>query len=185
MQSEEKHLIAALSELDDCLLPYDQLWADRLRQTAVEAKALFDSGADIASRFDFVNSHNYSTAGMGSLNDSVVTDTCALRQHTLYQAITNSLRMYWKQLGRESHNYADFALIPDGAKVFLISGKTIFRNSVYSTDVTDSDASSNPWIVLRSEGPDITGMPSYTIRSAGRFRSARHEALEIAGARFD
>ena len=179
MQSDEQHLIERLNELAECLLPYDELWPDMLKQAAFEARALFGGGADIASKFDFVNSHNYSTAGMGSLNDGVVPEACTPHQRNLYQAINDLLRIYWKQLGRESHNYADFALINDGAKVLLIPGKIIFRNGVYSTEVPADEASEQFWVVLRCDGPDITNMPSYIIQQGNAFRSARHEALEV------
>jgi len=180
MQSDEQHLIEHLNELAECLLPYDKLWPDMLKQAAFEAKALFDGSADIASKFEFVNSHNYSTAGMSSLNDGVVPEACTPHQRNLYQTIKDLLRIYWKQLGRESHNYADFALIRDGAKVLLIPSKIVFRNGVYSTEVpADAAASEQLWVVLRCDGPDITNMPSYTIRHGNTFRSARHEALEV------
>jgi hypothetical protein len=182
MQSEEQNLVSYMDELADCLFGHDTLWPDLLRQHATEAKALFDCNADLADKFDFVNSHNYSTAGMGSLNDGVVPESCKSHQRNLYRTINDLLRIYWKQLGRESHTYSDFALIADGAAVRLIPGKTIFRNGVYSTEVRPGEGE-HVWTVVRCDGPDITGMPYYAIRLGNHFRSARHESLAIVSPR--
>jgi len=182
LQSDEEQLIVQLRSLADCLLPHDAVYPDLLTKTADEAQALFERHADIGEKFDFVNSHNFSTAGMGSLNDGVVPETCTSHQHNLYRSINDLLRLYWKQLGRESYNYSDFVLIADGTEVRLIPGKTIFRNGVYSTDVKPSEAE-QIWTVFRCDGPDITGMPHYAIYVGNRIRSARHESLAIVGSR--
>ena len=87
---------------------------------------------------------------------TVLFPACKHHQRTLYQTINKLLRVYWKQLGRKSHNYADFALIRNGAKVFLFPSKVIFRNGVYSTEVpADAAASEQLWVVLRCDGPEL------------------------------
>jgi hypothetical protein len=35
------------------------------------------------------------------------------------------------------------------------------------------------WFIVRSEGPDVTNMPSYLIRCGSSFRSARQESLAV------
>src|SRR5262245_19879805 len=126
MESLEQQLITHLNKLADCLSSFDKFWSDLLRQAATETKTLFDRDAEVRDKFDFMNSHNYSTGGMGSLNDGVVPESCKSHQMNLYRTVDDLLRIYWKQLGRESHNYFDFTLIPSGALVRLIPGKTIF-----------------------------------------------------------
>jgi hypothetical protein len=126
MKAEEQNLITYLTQLAECLRPHDKWWADKLKQTTVEAEALFKHDADVNSRFEFVSGNDYSTGGMGSLNDGIVPDICKSHQRSLYKAINDLLRVYWKEMGREWHDYSKFELIPEDTQVKLIPGKIIF-----------------------------------------------------------
>ena len=179
MLEQEQQLIYSLTQLSDCLRGFDKWWPLELQRVAGEASVLFRGNSDLAEKFDFVSTHNYSTGSMGSLNDGVVPDGCKSQQRELYKSINELLRLYWKELGREWHDYSTFNLLCEGAKVCLIPGKVIFCNSVYSAEVLpEEEHLERPWVVLRCEGPDITNMPTYTVRRDNTFRSARHEALK-------
>jgi uncharacterized membrane protein len=82
MQSEEEQLITHLKALADCLMTNDAFWPNFLRQMAAEVQSLLERNADVVEKFDFINSNNLSTAGMGSINDDVVPETCGSITHT-------------------------------------------------------------------------------------------------------
>jgi len=181
MEDYEKRLAGALNEMSVCLGLREKRWSEMWRDAFAEAQRLFESGAEVRAKYDFVTRIRYYYGGMGPFNDIWIPDECEQLKTDLYQLIKDARRQYWRQLGNEWHDYSRFQLLPNGTKAKLIPGKVMFKESEsYQVIVSDNPkAAEQVWTILRCDGPDITNMPTYTISSDNHFGSARQEALEL------
>jgi hypothetical protein len=118
---------------------------------------------------------------MGSLNDIEMPGDCQRLHEDLFSAVRGVLRVYWRALGRQSHD-GKVAPFPIGASVRLVPGAVrYFERDESPVVIQDTPAvRSQTWRVVRYEGPDITNMPSYLVRHEDTFMTARHESLVSA-----
>ncbi len=119
---------------------------------------------------------------MGSLNDVPMPGDCQRLHEELFSAVEGALRLYWRALGRQSHD-GKVTLFPIGAAVRLVPGAIrYFERDESPVVIQDTPAvRSQTWRVVRYEGPDITNMPSYLVQHDDTFMAARHESLVSAG----
>lgn len=183
MNQKEQVLITYLADISECLHPHDDWWSEKFKEDSIQAQNLFDRDAESKDKYDFVRRIlSYYESGMGGLHDSVP-EECAHQKTVIFDSVKELLRFYWRELGREWHDYSNFDIIPDGRQV-LIPNRVIYqRPDFLPTIVPDTEeVSKQVWSVLKCQGPDITNMPSYLvkcIKGGSAWRSARHEALEI------
>ena len=114
MEDYEKRLIGALNEISVCLGPREKRWSEMWRDAFVKAQRLFESGAEVRAKYDFVTRIRYYYGGMGSFNDIWIPDECEQLKTDLYQLIKDARRQYWRQLGNKWHDYSRFQLLPNG-----------------------------------------------------------------------
>ena len=77
MEDYEKRLIGALNEMSVCLGPREKRWSKMWRDAFVKAKRLYESGAEVRAKYDFVTRIRYYYGGMGSFNDIWIPDATA------------------------------------------------------------------------------------------------------------
>jgi hypothetical protein len=178
--SEENKLLASLKRLSEALRPHDSHWAGILATLHDEAAGEFASGSPIGRRYQLARKIEQLFGGMGSLNDISLPGECERLHGELFAAVESVLRVYWRGLGRPSHEVR-VPLLPVGAAVRLIPGKVQYYNRDESPVVVADtpEVRRRTWRVVRYDGPDITNMPSYHLRSDNMFMSARHESLEL------
>ena len=185
MNQKEQALVTYLSKLSKCLQA-DQWWSEKFDQDSIEAQNLFNREADLKDKYALARKVlSYYEGGMGGLLDSVP-EECTQTNTILFELTTDLLRAYWKELGREWHDYSAFDLIPDGARVRLMPNKVIYQRPDHpATIVPDTEeVAKQVWSILKCEGPDVTNMPSYLIKcieGGSSWRSARHESLAVIG----
>jgi hypothetical protein len=183
MKQKEQELITYLADMSRCLHSHDDWWSEKFNADSIQANNLFNRDAELKDKYDFVRRIlSYYESGMGGLHE-IVPEECAKTKTVIYESINDLLRRYWRELGREWHDYSNFDIIPDGAEVKLIPSKVIYQRPDYPpTIVPDTEVTKQVWSVLKCQGPDITNMPSYLIKcveGGSAWRSARQEALEV------
>ena len=115
--------------------------------------------------------------GMGSVNDFPWSREGMQAKEVLYEALQDVLRVYWRDLGHESHDATQFRLLAIGTEVRLIPGKTAFiGRDGKPTGVKPREAKAT-WTVEAHHPPDVSGMPMYLLKSSNHYHLVRHEAL--------
>jgi hypothetical protein len=178
--SEEDELVASLQRLSDALQPHDSHWAGILARLQAEVAAEFACSSPVGQRYQIARKIEQLFGGMGSLNDIVMPGECQRLHGDLFAAVESVLRVYWRALGRPSHD-SRVRLLPVGAAVRLIPGMVRYYNRDESPVVVADTppVRTQTWRVVRYNGPDITNMPSYQLQCDNTFMSARHESLEL------
>ena len=175
----EKDLRTSLSQMSKCLRDEDKFWSAKMDQASKRAQELFTRDANIDAKYKFVVEIKSYYGGMGSFNDIAIPQACGTLHNDIYALLTNLSRCYWKDLGREWHDYSKFNILSAGTKVKLIPNKVVIAGDsprVLDTKVNDLK---KVWTVIKCDGPDITNMPTYFLKSGSLFRTARQEAIQI------
>lgn len=116
--------------------------------------------------------------GMGSVNDYPWSPEADRSRIRLFEAVQNVLRVYWRDLGRPSHDPGEFEPIPVGTAVRLVEGRVLFINRDESVVTVPETAARKKWEVEGAHTPDVTGMPMYLLRAGNTYQLARREAIE-------
>lgn len=181
MEGHERELLTAINEMSSCLSECESQWAKMWYEANEQGQQLFDSDGDVKEKYDFATRIRGYFGGMGSFNDVFIPAECEQAKTKLYRRIQDSRRHYWQQLGFESQDASQFEILPNGTKVKLIPGKVIYQDQEH-TQYTVADSGQDVeevWEIARYDGPDITNMPSYTLRTSSCQRPARQEALQV------
>jgi hypothetical protein len=179
--SEEDRLLESLLRLSTALERHDSHWAKVLATLHGEATTAFTDGSPVSCRYQIARKIEGLFGGMGSLNDIEMPGRCQQMSDELYAAVQNVLRVYWRELGRPSHNLR-VALFPVGAAVRLVPGRVRYYNRDESPVVIEDTPAvkSEVWHIVGLELNDITNMPQYLIQRENAFMLARHESLELS-----
>ena len=184
MNSDEQQLIIRLAEMGQCLRFNDKRWSDKFNEDSVRAREHFNRDAEVKDKYDLVRQiYAYYESGMGGLHE-VVPEECVPTKTALFQLVNALLRVYWKELGRETHDYSSYEIIPEGTHVRLLPNTVIYQRPDFEPAIVpDTDeVAKQVWSIIKCEGPDVTNMPSYAIwriKGGASVRSARQESLAI------
>ena len=150
-------------------------WANILSNLALEGKSIKDD--KWKARYEFGRKVESIFGGMGSFNDIYVSNSAEEEKELLYEAVGRYLRECWIKIGKIENTIPDEELFCIGDRVNLIEGEVIYLNRNGSE--SKAPKSDFTYVVVSIDTPDISGMPTYTIRFKNKYRSARHNALKM------
>jgi|SRR5581483_4462743 len=180
LREEENRFLNDLNVLKNSIGSDYPAWESEISELLLKAQTIFSSSNYTKEKYAVVREAESLYGGMGSLNDGPFSNENEKRIQNLHDSIEILLRFYWKDLGHKYHS-ENFDLIPLSSIVQLIPGKIrYFDRNEKPSIVQEDEHSKKKWTVVRFDGPDISNMPTYLIKSIDEtYMVVRHEALKI------
>ena len=182
MNDQEQKTLEILRNLNGLLQAQNPPMAKQMNYFVndffVEADKLFHAENNLEEKNALAKYIKSAYCGGGGLfNDYPTAEDCRKPISQLRESISILLKSYWREMGNECHDPAQFELFPVGAIVEFIVGEiSHYSESGVPTYVVKE---STNWEVVTNNSTDISDMPEYILSSANSFSHpiARHNAL--------
>lgn len=180
MRLEEEKLLHALKEFLGFVRSEAPRQVDGFSRFVSLIEEIFnDTDSSVQKKYQESRRLESIFGGMGSVNDYPWSPQAEQTKEALFQAVQNVLRIYWKELGNQVYDPTMFDLLTVGTKVRLIECKTMFINRDESVVEVTWRVAQKKWKVAAINQPDVSGMPTYVLRSGNTYQVARHESIQI------